>query len=252
MDNTVLDTSNGMQDPSNNAPVNDFSNSSDSGSAAPIDQSNKAAPAQASERIFKQSEVGSLVNRARHEAYEKAKREFDASQRTQAATSQNNENSADQQSTIPLHQVDSIVEKKIQMARDEAIANQVANEFNSKMNAAKAKYQDFDEVISDLNLNTMLPVVSWANSFDNTADIMYDLAKNPTKLSNVMNLANAGQSQLAYKELMKLSQSIKVNENALKVPQPNAPLNQLKSSAIGSDNGESDVQAYQKQDYCRG
>ncbi len=112
--------------------------------------------------------------------------------------------------------------------------------------------EDFDEKVGKLNLHAMLPIVAWANSLDNTADIMYDLANNPGKLSNVLNLVNANQPQLAYDELQKLSGSIKTNEDASKIQHPRAPLNQLKPSPIGSDNGGSDVQGFQKQNFCRG
>ena len=215
-----------------------------------------------SEKVFNQKEVGSLLNRAKHEAeqkaYERAKREYEQRQSamSQPANQQSQNGQAQQQSIMSPEEIDRVVgervDDKLRQAKDEATAYQIANEFNSKMSAAKTRYADFDDTVADLNLQTMLPIVSWANSFDNTADIMYDLAKNPAKLSNVMNLANAGQSQLAYKELLKLSQSIKSNESASKIATPNAPLSQLKASPVGADNGDSDVSALRKQPWLRG
>jgi hypothetical protein len=241
----------GTQSNDTQAPVNNDV------ASAPVDP----APQQsAEEKKFSQAEVGSLVNRkvreAERAAYEKAQRDFQAAQQKTVQQSQTNNLQAQQQQgqqqQLTQADIERIADQKFNAKRDELVAMQTAYEFDNKMQAGKNKYQDFDEVVGDLNYSTMLPIVQWANAMDNTADIMYDIAKNPAKLSNVMNLANAGQQQLAYKELQKLSQSIKANEAAAKVPKPNAPLSQLQASHVSPDNGESDVSGLRKQSWLRG
>jgi hypothetical protein len=206
-----------------------------------------------SERTFRQSEVGSIVNRARREEREKLQREYEAK-----STIQTPQQSAPEAAkaldieAIKKEAADS-TRQTMQQEREKMEAERIANEFNSKMDKGKDKYKDFDEKIGDLNLQGMLPAIHWANSMDNTADIMYEFADKPEKLAVIMNLANTGQGQLAYKKLQALSSSIKANQAAKDQTQPRAPLSQLNSSNVAPDNGDNlDVASLQKQPWLRG
>lgn len=251
----------------NSAPdyvANEFS-SSDEGM-----NSNSQSPSQnQQEKTFKQSEVGSLLNRARREERERVKQEL-AQERAQSERER-------QQPTTPpapplaanngqaqppqagqtgpsVEDITRISNEQIKRAQDEAVATAIANEFNAKMERGKDKYPDFEEKVADLNLQGMLPVVQWANSMDNTADIMYEFASQPEKLAAIMNLAYTNQPQLAYKKLQSLSASIKANEAAKNTPSARSPLNQLNASNLSTDSGGdlSDVSSLMKQPWLKG
>ena len=195
------------------------------------------------ERTFTQTEVRRIAAKSKHEAYEKGKR--DAEAMSQKAAS--------------LGGMDAMSEDKIrQLIQDEsqrqanlAMAQKIADEFTQKMKAGEAKYPDFSEAVSDLNLPQVPHIVHWANGLDNTSDVMYDLAKNPAKFANVMMLSQTAP-HLAQREMKRLSDSIKKNEEAKAQKLPDEPLSQMKHSPVSTDNGRYTVSDYRKMDWLRG
>jgi len=96
-------------------------------------------------------------------------------------------------------------------------------------------------------------VTIMASQYDNLPDIMYELGKNPRKLVDLHVLALTNPPQ-AKKEMLKLSQSIKQNEQALvnNVKAP-SPLSKLKSSAVaGQDTGKKTIKDLRKESRFRG
>ena len=131
--------------------------------------------------------------------------------------------------------------------------DEIAKTYLDKMSQGKEIYQDFDEVTADFSPAAYPQVTILASQQDNLPDIMYELSKNPQKLTHlhVMALTNPQQ---ARKEMTKLSQSIKRNDEAIannsKSP---APLSKLKTSArAGTDSGKRSIADLRKQDYLRG
>lgn len=207
------------------------------------------------EKLLKQSEVNEIIGSAKREAYEKGKRESLAEyQKSQAHVQQPNYNANQTIGGMPQlsdEKIRQLINEEAQKMTNMAVAQKIANEFTQKMMAAKDKYPDFEQVVGELNLVDMPQIVNWANSLDNTADVMYELAKYPEKLSSVTVLAYTNPRK-ATVLLQKLSDSIKQNESALKQPSASEPLSQIKPSTTGTDNGSRTVSDLRKQPWLRG
>lgn len=238
--------------------VNGESQSSSNFAPPPVNSSPAPAstPAPESERTFKQSEVNDLVGRARHEAVERYKNDSGMAAR-QASQQQYQPNNG---YVPPQQQVQGKSEEEIrrisaeesqrlrqewiheQRAQaEEAEGKRIAGEFFTKIEAGKANLPDFDKVMADVDLRTIPFHVQLANMVDNTADVMYELAKNPSKIGALQNLIDidmrAGrQPKLALAEMKRLSDSIKENAKGSKFQSPNEPLSQLRPSNAGTGN----------------
>jgi hypothetical protein len=84
----------------------------------------------------------------------------------------------------------------------------------------------------------LIPLLNFA---DNAADVIYDIANNPLKLSNFRRLAMEVSPQAAFNEMRNLSESIKRNQAGTQEKAPNPPLSQIKASVTGADNGSSTI-----------
>jgi len=211
-----------------------------------------AEPQQASasqEKMLKQSEVNELVGKLKRESYERGLKDGSVKQPeytpppSQASTSD----------PVADERVRQIIRDETEKQTQLALAQKVANEFTQKIIAAKDsnKYPDFEEKVMQLNLPSIPHIVGWANSLDNTADVLYDIAKDPVKFANVLMLSQTSP-HLAVQQLQKLSNSIKENEAAAKQPTAAEPLSQLKPSTTGTDNGSMSIRDYRKQSWLKG
>ena len=216
------------------------------------------------EKKLTQSEVNKIVGGVKVDAYERGRRETEAQYRTEQPAHEVHQKSAAENS----HQDDKISLSKSELGqfiRDQSVLQakesqdiQSANQFMSKMSGGSQKHQDFDELMGEegLNINDLpMSFINLANSMDNTADMMYELAKNPTKFVSVLALSSTNQ-KLAYKEFVKLSDSVKRNEEALetaKNSKTNEPLDQVTPSRTGTDDGElKTVSDFKRQPWLRG
>jgi hypothetical protein len=220
--------------------------------SAPIETSTPSISTE--EKVFKQQEVNEIVGRAKHDAVERYKRSADV-------------NAQKPQTSQPLHQQhlehitseDSIrrmAAEEAQRLRDtwvqeaqrtahEQEAQRITNDFLTKLEAGKGKYEDYDQVLGDFEFGAIPHVIQLATLVDNTADVMYDLAKNPTKIGSLQQLLQISP-KLAYSEMQRLSKSLKDNENVGNMRQANPPLSQMKPSNTGTDNGRMSVSDYRK------
>lgn len=205
------------------------------------------------EKMLSQSEVEKIVARTREKT-----REHYYNQGKQDALTERN---SSQQQSVPAQsmggvqqyspdQIDRMIEDKIKERADQEYGHRIAQDFISKMNAAKDKYPDFEETVAQLNLPSTPHVISWTNSLDNTADVVYEMAKNPSKFAQVLMLSHTSP-ELARQELSKLSNSIKKNIEASNAPQVNPPLSQLNPSTVGTDNGKMGVRDLRKQPWLK-
>jgi hypothetical protein len=112
----------------------------------------------------------------------------------------------------------------------------------TKVDAAAAKHPDYDEVTKQHNWEQMPEVLHYANTVDNAGDVLYDLAKNPSKIATIRGLPPAS----AALEIKKLSDSIKQNETASidATKPPPVPGSQLKPSNLASDKQPSTASEY--------
>jgi hypothetical protein len=198
---------------------------------------------QPAEKLLRQSEVNELVGSVKHSSYEKGKQDALAEwQKQQSATQQNSTvnnsvNTGLTQATLTAEQRDALKKEVTGEIQQQMQTDQLVNQFALKMNAGMQKHTDFEKTVTSLQLQNIPHLVRLANGFENTADIMYDLGKNPSKISNLTVLAQLNP-QLAYEEMQRLSDSIKKNETAVANQQNvREPLSQIKSSNVGSGNG---------------
>lgn len=204
------------------------------------------------EKMLPQSEVNRIVGAAK--AKERA--EIEAQYRQGMGGMQQ-----------PAFDEDAIVSKAAERMRQEMEAQRkeleeqqykaqidgLAGQYLDKMKAGAEMYEDFEDVVKDYNPQAFPEITLLAAQMDNTPDIVYDLIKNPTKLTHLQTLL-ARDPNLARREMAKLSESIKRNENALNnnVKSP-SPLSKLKpSTQAGSDMGKRTVRDMRKDPRFRG
>lgn len=250
MDNEVI--GNAVTDTVNDqAPIEQQSSSSDTVTTPQVETPKAAKP----EKMVPSSQVSKIVAQQAREAADKARREMQAQFDQERASQQTSTPpvtqgmggmpGADEQSIRKL-----IREEAWQIANQD-LAERIAKDFEAKMDEAKEKYPDFAEKYKALNIERHPELVLWTRELDNVGDVMNDIINNPTKFAQVLMLANSGFPQLAEQELHKLSSSIKANEAAKQSQQAPHPLNQMKSSNIGTDNGEMSVSDFRKQSWMR-
>lgn len=134
-------------------------------------------------------------------------------------------------------------------------AQKLATDYHSKMSSGKEQFDDFEEIVADFDPSAFPQIVYLANNTDNTAAVMYELAKNPQKLATLSVLSER-DPRAAQAMINRLSSSIKVNEQAkAQEKSVNAPLNRMQSSPSGQDTknvNDFDVKDFQKMSFLRG
>lgn len=193
------------------------------------------------EKLVPQSEVDKLVYAKKMEGYERGQREAlakNTDKNLAASVDQNDPNKV----LIDREELAKIINEESVKLADQQRAHEVINQFASKVQAGNnGKYSDYEDTVAKLNLQYLPPqLVEITNAMDNTADVLYELGKNPSKFSSVLNLCNVSP-QLAYDEINRLSGSIKKNQEAVAQQtqaKVNEPLDQVKPSTTGTDNGK--------------
>jgi hypothetical protein len=89
------------------------------------------------------------------------------------------------------------------------------------------------------------PLIPMLNSLDNVTDIIDDFDENPAKVANLLAVTMLNPMN-GFKELQKISQSIKRNKEALAKPKAAEPSSQLKPSSYGLGDGISSVSEKRK------
>lgn len=125
-------------------------------------------------------------------------------------------------------------------------AKKIADTYHARMSAGKSAYEDFDAVMADFNPAAFPNLVFLASQVDNTPAVMYELNKNPSKLSTLVVLSERDPAA-AQNMINKISASIKANEQA-KAEEKNAPppLGRLSSSTTGQDDGKKTVRDFKQ------
>ncbi len=208
---------------------------------------NSVADGSSSEKMIPQSQVDKIVQTAKLSAAEKARRETEE-QYKQHFSSQQNANQ-DNAGNIPANLEDAFRSYSKKMQQEQAHlarqqeeqmqmqkAQEIASQFVSKLNKAKSKYEDYNEVFEDLELVNIPGTVQFANELDNTEDVMYELAKDPRKLAEIESLTRLSAGK-AKKELQKISASIKQNQQAASSKKASAPLSHVSQSVSKGTGG---------------
>lgn len=222
-----------------------------------------AAPA-TTEKTLPQSEVNRLVGSAKQEAYERGKKESAAEyeKRMQSLNQapQDTFDSVNQKPTT-MGGMPQVSPEELKRMIAEGTRAEIESEskkqayenaqkqydadtldFINKLKRDTHKYPDFNDVVGQLELPNIMQespeLLYLYNSVDNPVDVLYDLAKNPHKVSQIEGLYKSGRRNAAIQQLKSLADSIKQNETAMNSKQPNEPLSQLKTSSLGADNGQ--------------
>lgn len=215
-------------------------------------------PAPAPEKMIPQSQVNRIAAREAREAAEKARNEERARYERERAQSiaQSQPDAAPQNiGGIQQHSQDDIrrmIQEEAWRLSQTEMASRIEREWLSAMNAEKDADPEFSDLYDALNIEAHPDLLLWMNGLENKTAVVKDIAKNPSKFSNILMLARSGSPKLAEMELRKLSASIKANGEAQKQAAVDTPLSQIKPSNIGSDSGGMSVKDYMAQPWLRG
>lgn len=204
----------------------------------------EAVASKPNERVFTQSELNEIVGRAKHDAVESHKRQ-QAQQSPQVVSA--NQTPMTQKS-LSEDDVKRLTSEELQRQREEwekqtierqhaDAAQRIVNAYKEKIATGKDKYQDFEAVTNNVDMRYYPNVVQLlAEHVDNASDILYDLAKNRTKLYQLESACQHNPQDAIY-EIRRLSDSIKANEDTSRLKTSNSPLSQQTPSNTGTDSG---------------
>lgn len=204
------------------------------------------APVVPAERMVPQSEMNKHMGEAKASAYEKGK--SDALQELKANPSM----SGMAGSTSPEH-IQQMVQAGIQQHAHNIAGQQVLDTFKSRMldPTNETLHPGFGKAFDAINFKDIPDIVHLATTVDNTASVMHDLINNPSKMVNLRNM-NQMTPLLAQQEIKKLSDSIKMNQQALGQPTPQEPLGQVKPSFSLADNGDPKTASFKGKSWLKG
>lgn len=226
------------------------------------------------EKMLPASRVNQLVQQAKRDGARKMQEQLDAAkqqiEQLQAQQEQQQAPSPQQQAPqqqqapgIDAQQIQQQVMQMMQQQQQEAEqkrhqeqleqeVNQVAQQYFGKMAQGKDLFEDFEAMTADFNPAEFPQLVFMANQMDNTPAIIYELRKNPGKLADLAVLVEKSPG-MARNELAKLSESIKRNDDAKRgLQEAQDPLNRLKPSPVGTDNGTKSVRDFKSASYLKG
>lgn len=192
-----------------------------------------------------QEYVNKLVGTAKEKGYEKgyetARQEWEqkyASQQTQAPATQTqnpmgfDESKAEawfneRMQKLEAHRAQQAIEEK-----QRAEGQRIAMELSNKINAAKQKYADFDQVTANLDVTQIPHELVLINEFDNAGEMLYEIGKDQSKLAKLFVRGITPEGQRAA--LKAFSDSIKMNQQAPQMRTAPEPLDHLTPSNVGT------------------
>lgn len=219
----------------------------------------QAPPAQP---MLSQEQVNRIVAREKQRAADNARR--DAEQRYQQELEQLNAQRQQQEqrnaevprdidANVIYQQVQERFNQEMQKRQlDEQMA-QVANNYLQKVALAKNNYTDFDDVTKDFDPTAFPQLTFLLSGIENAGDILYDLSKNPMKLAAIDRLSEKNPKQ-AHSELLKLSQSIASNQQAMTESANQyvqEPLDRMQPSRIAGSNGKMSISDLRRMPWLR-
>lgn len=219
--------------------------STDISAPAPVSTPETSAP---HEKMLRQSEVNDIVGKRSQEAAARAVEQYKRSQESaqsnyQSQTTQPQQNyamSEDRYRQVAAEEAQRFHEQQRnewQTRNETENAQRIVKNFYDKIAVGKDKYEDFEKVTGDVELQRFPNTVHMlAEMVDNPHDVLYELSKNRAKLAQ-LELTAREFPQEAIHDLRRLGDSIKNNESASNRKIPNAPLSQQRPSNLGTDSG---------------
>lgn len=220
---------------------------------APVEQ---APPPLPPANMLSQEQVNRIVAREKQKAAEAARREAEEKYNQMQSYGNRDSEVANiyQQVQERFNQEQNRLRQEFEDKQMKEHMNQVANNYLTKVEAAKGAYEDFDDVIKDFDPAEFPKLVYLLAGMDNAGHVLYDLSKNPFKLGAINNLAETSPKR-AQKELLKLSQSIQANQQAQADSQAQTtadPLDRLQPSRVAGSNGKQTISDLRNQSWLRG
>lgn len=214
-----------------------------------ISQNQQETIPQVTEKMVPQSTVNEIVGNAKREAAERAVEAYKRQQQESSTQSHASQQTA-QNRPYGLSEDDikrmtgeeikrhfNEIQQEAQERSNVEAANRIVGMFRDKLVAGKDKFQDFESVTGNVAMQYYPNVVQLlAEQVENTADVLYHLAKNRDKLYRLEALSSHNPSDAIY-EIKRLSDSIKANEESNLSRNSNAPLSQQRPSNTGTDSG---------------
>lgn len=208
--------------------------------SAPVD----VVSSNTSENMLPQSHVNKIVSEAYKRAYEKGRNEGSSnnfSENQQSFGQQNSVQANNTQVSLSVEDTRRIAAQEAQRVNDENAQKKydqnlydkgksVLDSLLSKFSEAKEKYNDFDEKVVPFFNEKNAPVFGLIESFDNAADIAYEVSDRPGALRDIKDALELGNQKSAVDKIKLLSDSIKINQQSLKMRLPHEPLSQIKAS----------------------
>lgn len=218
--------------------------STDVSTSAPVSQDTSAS----AEKMLKQSEVNDIVGRRSQEAATRAVEQYKRSQESNQSSQQSQTIQPQQNYSMSEERYRQVAAEEAQRIRDQERsewqtrsetenAQRIVKNFYDKIAAGKEKYEDFEKVTGDVELQRFPNTVHMlAEMVDNPHDVLYELSKNRAKMAQI-ELTAREFPQEAVHDLKRLAESIKNNESASNRRIPNPPLSQQRPSNLGTDSG---------------
>ena len=215
------------------------------------------------EKMLTQDQVNKIVQREKENASVKARREVEqeyqqkmeqAKQIPMQQAAQNENVSREVDADAIYQQVQERINAEMQQKQFETEMSGVANSYLSKVDAARGSYEDFDAITAKFDASKFPQLVYLVSGLENGGSVIYDLAKNPTKLAAISVLAKEAP-EMALQELQSLAQSISLNKEAVASAgnfESEPPLDRLNPSRVSGSNGEQSVNDLRSMPWLRG
>lgn len=215
-----------------------------------VSQQSAGTPAP-QEKMLRQSEVDQLVGTIKHQAYQKG---YDSARNEWQQQSQG-QNQQPQTQHVDIETQRKLIAEELQKAKAqeqedrqrseaEAYGRKVMTELAGKISDAQQRIPDFDAVTSQIDFTQLNDILELSNHVENSGDVLYELAKNPSKIGSLRGLPPS----VARVEMKRLSDSIKANEHAGNKRLPNDPLQKIEPSNVGVANSNPSLKDW-KQKY---
>jgi hypothetical protein len=219
------------------------------------DEQAQQAMQQAQEKLIPQSKVNELIQTAKMSEREKAEALLEQQKQMMATQQQAMGAGAGMdQRAAPEIDVNDIANqayerlKQEQQARDAALEEEnmkkhyesLASRFYSKMNEGAAQFDDFQDVMKNFDYSKFPEIVEFVTDLPNTAAVMRELRKNTNLLSTINSLSKVAP-ELAKDDLMKLSDSINMNDKAFEASRNDRtepPLDSVNPSRVTNSSGK--------------
>lgn len=220
----------------------------------------------APEKLVPQSEVNDLVGHAKARGAEQARRQAEAEfqkkleamqaqkQLDKQVAGSSGEDARQIDADAMYQQVRERLNEEMRQKQIESHMRQIADAYEAKISAGNELYDDYKDVMQDFDSAAFPQVVYLVANMDNAAEVMYDLSKNPSKLSVIDSLAHKSP-QLAQRELQKISKGLAENRAALAEEarnQTNDPLDRMQSTTRNNGNGPMSISDLKSQDWLKG